>query len=238
VVRHEEPTAGLCSDSCGRRCWARQHWGSLAASAEQLRLPRVAKACSLARMAGLRVGTLVVAAAVLPFADAFTVPSGTLSSLRRGSPLLCPRPFRSGLELGHQQQQQQLSPVGSNQRKERRVGANMVIGVVSALTGPVVALAALGTLGGLGRVVRNMPRYMELQYKYAMQLLAQGGLEPVTDVDKLKQGILDSKEYRYNVLKLFVKYDQDDDGKVVSASAGASGDVGSQVAMMRGPDGR
>lgn len=163
-------------------------------------------------MARMRVGTLAVAAALVSCSEAFTGPMGRLPTLRAGNSQLCPVVFRSGAAGGQFLPARTESP----RRSERSVGANMVIGVVSALTGPVVALAALGTLDGLGRVVRNMPRYMELQYKYAMQLLAQGGLEPVTDVDKLKQGILDSKEYRYNVLKLFVKYDQDDDGKVRS----------------------
>ncbi|KAJ1496189.1 hypothetical protein T484DRAFT_1760024, partial [Baffinella frigidus] len=177
-------------------------------------------------MPRMHVGALAVAAALLACTDAFTVPAGFSPALLRSrSPQLCPVRSRGSTAEG--KFLPALVQPSARRRESSRVGENMVIGVVSVLTGPVVALAALGTLDGLGRVMRNLPRYMELQYNYAKQLLAQlcwnpqplctdspkGGLEAVTDVDKLKQGILDSPEYRYNVLKLFVKYDVDGDGK-------------------------
>ena len=166
-------------------------------------------------MARMRVGALAVATALLACTDAFNVPAGCSLALRRtGSLQLCPVRSRGSTTEG--KFLPALMQPSARRRESPRVGANMVIGVVSVLTGPVVALAALGTLDGLGRVLRNLPLYMELQFKYANQLLAQGGLEAVTDVDKLKRGILDSPEYRYNVLKLFVKYDIDGDGKVSS----------------------
>ena len=166
-------------------------------------------------MARMRVGALAVATALIACTDAFTVPAGRSLALQRtGSPQLCPVRSRGSTTEG--KFLPALVQPSLRRRESPRVGANMVIGVVGVLTGPVVALAALGTLDGLGRVMRNLRLYLELQFKYANQLLAQGGLEATTDVDKLKLGILDSPEYRYNVLTLFVKYDIDGDGKVSS----------------------
>ncbi|KAJ1468240.1 hypothetical protein T484DRAFT_1920652, partial [Baffinella frigidus] len=153
----------------------------------------------------MRLGALAVAVALLACTDAFTVPAGFSPALLRSrSPQLCPVRSRGSTAEG--KFLPALVQPSARRRESSRVGENMVIGVVSVLTGPVVALAALGTLDGLGEFCGT---------SRGLEVATDGGLEAVTDVDKLKQGILDSPEYRYNVLKLFVKYDVDGDGKAL-----------------------
>lgn len=160
----------------------------------------------------------------------------------------------------------------------------MGLTVLGALTAPVVTLAALGTLDGLSRVVLNIPKFLNYQYRYATSVMQRGSLDTMTpvrrsfaddvqlvhhpcihassrrkiacvygvrgfylsvssallphvrvcslclqpsceagqdsvgesaggeQVERLKTQLLESEDYRYNALRLFVKYDNDEDG--------------------------
>jgi len=91
----------------------------------------------------------------------------------------------------------------------------MAISVLGALTAPLVAVAALGTLDGFGKLLINLPRIIEYQFRYANRIMQRGnGCQPTEAIDVLRIKLDESKEYRFNALKLFVKYDTDEDGKL------------------------
>ena len=81
---------------------------------------------------------------------------------------------------------------------------------------PVVVFAAMGTLDGFGKVVLNLPRILDYQIRYASRLMQQGSGGVVSNdaLDVFRAKIDESAEYRYNALKLFVKYDTNGDGRL------------------------
>eukprot|EP00960_Hanusia_phi_P027194 746683-Hanusia_phi.AAC.2 len=111
------------------------------------------------------------------------------------------------------------SPVLSHPRRVARsrkaTSPRMAISVLGALTAPLVAVAALGTLDGFGKLVMNLPRIIEYQFRYANRIMQRGnGCQPTEAIDVLRTKLDENKEYRFNALKLFVKYDTDEDGKL------------------------
>jgi len=80
----------------------------------------------------------------------------------------------------------------------------------------VVVIAAMGTLDGFGKVVLNMPRILEYQLRYASRLMQQGsgGMVSNDPLDVFRAKLDESAEYRYNALKLFVKYDANGDERL------------------------
>jgi len=90
----------------------------------------------------------------------------------------------------------------------------MGLTVLGALTAPVVTLAALGTLDGLSRVVLNIPKFLNYQYRYATSVMQRGSMDNQSPVERLKMQLMESEDYRFNALRLFVKYDTDEDGLI------------------------
>ena len=92
----------------------------------------------------------------------------------------------------------------------------MVLGVLGALTAPVVVFAAMGTLDGFGKVVANFPKILNYQMRYATRVLQQGSGAGVSNdpLDVFRSKLDASDEYRYNALRLFVKYDTNGDGSI------------------------
>jgi hypothetical protein len=61
----------------------------------------------------------------------------------------------------------------------------------------------------------NVPRFLDFQYRYANRLLSAGSLAPAMDpLSRLRQLLGERTEYRFNVLRLFIKYDLDGDGRL------------------------
>jgi hypothetical protein len=64
--------------------------------------------------------------------------------------------------------------LASVRKTQSRTNPQMAISVLGALTAPVVAIAALGTLDGFGKMILNLPRILEYQLRYASRLMEQG----------------------------------------------------------------
>jgi len=133
-------------------------------------------------------------------------PSLRTNALQRGSSFTgasAPAQLASGFASSRKERSQQLNP-------------HMVIGVLGALTAPIVVFAAMGTLDGFGKVVLNLPKILEYQMRYATRLLQQGSGAVVSNdpLDVFRSKLDESDEYRYNALKLFVKYDSNGDGRI------------------------
>mmetsp|Transcript_22125 Transcript_22125/g.45117 ORF Transcript_22125/g.45117 Transcript_22125/m.45117 type:complete len:554 (+) Transcript_22125:181-1842(+) len=107
-----------------------------------------------------------------------------------------------------------LRPLNDDVVRKSSSEVTMGLTVLGALTAPVVTLAALGTMDGVSRVVLNIPKFLNYQYRYATSVLQRGTLNAQSPVESLKSKLLENKDYRMNALRLFVKYDADEDGLI------------------------
>lgn len=110
----------------------------------------------------------------------------------------------------------QLPCTPSKGTRKSHAQLQMVISVLGALTAPVVVFAAMGTLDGFGKMVLNLPRILDYQLRYATRVMQEGsgGVISNDPLDVFRSKLDESKEYRYNALKLFVKYDTNGDGRI------------------------
>ena len=60
----------------------------------------------------------------------------------------------------------------------------------------------------------NVPRFLNFQYRYANRVLSAGTAPAVDPLSKFREWLGERTEYRFNVLRLFIKYDLDGDGRL------------------------